>query len=310
MNKLGPSNQQKLYGLDAHLHELIRLYKSNIYPNKLLLSGLKGVGKSTLAYHFINYILSLDEDLKYNIKNFEINSESPTFKTILNKSNTNLITVDISLDKKTIDINQIRELIKNLNKSSFNNKPRFVLIDNIELLNINSINALLKVLEEPNHNIYFILINNNKKILPTLLSRCINYKINLTNNECLEITSLLLGKELDQLLNEDLVDYYFTPGNIFYLKKFADNFKFDLLNINLKTFLKMIIKENYYKKDPFMKFMTFQLMEFYFRKLNLTFSKTISEKYSYFLKRISYTKTFNLDEESLFLEFEDEILNG
>ena len=59
-------------------------------------------------------------------------------------------------------------MILTLNKSSFNTKPRLVLIDNIELLNINSVNALLKIVEEPNDNIYFILINNNKKILPHL----------------------------------------------------------------------------------------------------------------------------------------------
>ena len=75
-----------------------------------------------------------------------------------------------------------------LNKSSFNSKPRFVLIDNIEYLNVNSINALLKTLEEPNEGIYFILINNNKYILPTLKSRCLNYKIFFTYNEILEIT--------------------------------------------------------------------------------------------------------------------------
>ena len=47
-------------------------------------------------------------------------------------------------EKKNIDISQIRNLILTLNKSSFNTKPRFVLIDNIELLNINAVNALLK----------------------------------------------------------------------------------------------------------------------------------------------------------------------
>ena len=146
MNNLEPINQTKLYGLGAYLDELIRLYKDDIYPNKILLSGQKGIGKSTLAYHFINYVLSEDEHYKYDIDNFEINSESSTYKTILNKSNTNLIVIDINFEKKSIDINQIRDLITSLNKSSFNNKPRFVLIDNIELLNKNSINALLKVL--------------------------------------------------------------------------------------------------------------------------------------------------------------------
>ena len=80
------------------------------------------------------------------------------------------------LKKKNIDINQIRNLINIMQKSTFNNKPRFILIDNIDLLNLNSINSLLKFLEEPNENIYFILIHNNTKILPTLKSRCINFK--------------------------------------------------------------------------------------------------------------------------------------
>ena len=56
--------------------------------------------------------------------------------------------------------------------------------------------------------------------------------------------------------------------------------------------------------------MLFQLMEFYFRKLNLPYSKKIMEKYSYFVRKISDTKTFNLDEESLFIEFEEDVLNG
>ncbi len=310
MNFIEPINQQKLFGLDNHFLELVRLYKNNIYPNKLLLSGPKGIGKSTLAYHFINYVLSKNEDQKYDLSNFEINSNSSTFKTILNGSNSNLIIIDINIDKKFIDINQIRDLIKNLYKSSFNNKPRFVLIDNIEFLNTNSINALLKVLEEPNHNIHFILINNNKRILPTLLSRCINYKINLTNKECLEISNHLLNDKLENLINMELINYYFTPGNIYYLVKFAQQYNYDLSNLDLRSFLKIIIKENHYKKDLFMKNIIFDLVEFYFRKLNVSVSKKIFEKYNYFLKKISDTKNFNLDEESLFMEFKEQILDG
>ena len=310
MSLIKPINQQKLFGLDKYLLELVRLYKNNIYPNKLLLSGPKGIGKSTLAYHFINYVLSKNEDQKYDLSNFEINSNSSTFKTILNGSNSNLIIIDINIEKKFIDINQIRDLIKNLNKSSFNNKPRFVLIDNIEFLNTNSINALLKVLEEPNHNVHFILINNNIRVLPTLLSRCINYKIHLTNKECLQISNQLLNDKLENLINRELINYYFTPGNIYYLVKFAQQYNYDLSKLDLRSFLKIIIKENHYKKDLFMKNIILNLVEFYFRKLNLSVSKKIFEKYSYFLKKISDTKNFNLDEESLFMEFEEQILDG
>ena len=305
-----PINQTKLYGLEKYFLELVSIYEKNNFPSKIIFNGLKGIGKSTLAYHFINYVLSKDETFKYDINNFEINPESHTFKTIINKTNTNLNIIDINRDKKNIDINQIRELIQKINKSSFNNKPRFILIDNIEFLNINSINALLKILEEPNKNNYFILIKNDKKTLSTLSSRCINYKISLTHEESIQIVNNLLNGKLEEILNEDLLNYYSTPGNIYNLVKFAEDNKFDLKKIDLKTFLKIIIKENYYKKNFKLKILLFDLIEFYFRKINSSFSIDLMNKYSYFLKRISDTKKYNLDEEALFIEFTEEILNG
>ena len=42
----------------------------------------------------------------------------------------------------------------------------------------------------------------------------------------------------------------------------------------------------------------------------MSLSPQIYDNYSYFLKKISDTRKFNLDEESLFMEFEEEILNG
>ncbi len=308
--KLEPINQTKLYGLTNYLSELINLYHNQILPNKILLSGQKGLGKSTLAYHLINYILSKNEDFNYDNKNFTINPDNRSYKLTLNKSNPNFTIIDINSEKKFIDINQIRELISNLNKSSFNSKPRFVLIDNIEFLNINSVNALLKVIEEPNLNIHFILINNNKKILPTLLSRCLNFKISLTNQECLNVANLLLDGKLEEQINNDLINYYTTPGNIYYLSFFAKMNKLDLSKINLKELLKIIIKDNYYKKDISIKYLIFELIEFYFRKINFSISSKMTSQYVYFIKKISDTKRFNLDEDSLFMEFEDKILNG
>ena len=310
MISLEPINQTKLFGLDKYFLELVYLYKKNNFPNKLLLSGIKGSGKSTLAFHFINYILSKDEKFNYNLKNFQINSESKSYKTIINKSNPNLNIIDVKIDKKSIDINQIRELITTLNKSSFNNKPRFVLIDNIEFLNINSINALLKFLEEPNYNIYFILIHNNKKVLPTLLSRCINYKISLSNKEVLEIANKILDGKLSENINKELVNYYLTPGNIYNLVKFAKLNDYDLSNFDLKDFLKTLIKENHFKKNILIKNIIFDLIEFYFTKISSSLSISIFEKYSLFLQRKSEITKYNLDEESLFIEFEEEILNG
>ena len=305
-----PITQTKLYGLSSFIKELIQLEKNNTLPNKILLSGQKGIGKSTLAYHFINYVLSKNEEFKYNVDDLEINTNNHSYKLSLNKSNPNLILVDVNVDKKMIDINQIRELISNLNKSSFNDKPRFVLIDNIEFLNINSVNALLKVLEEPNHNTFFILINNDKKVFPTLKSRCINFRISLSNDESLFVANNLLDGKLNDLINKNLINFYLTPGNIFNLVKFSLLNKYDLSNINLKEFLNILIRNNHYKKDIFIKHLIFDFVEFYFSKMNNSISSKVHDSYSYFIKRISNTKKFNLDEESLFIEFEKKVLNG
>ena len=294
MSYLEPINQTKLYGLEKYFTELVRFYKNGNYPNKILFSGQKGIGKATLAFHFINYVLTINDEKKYDTEIYQINSESPEFKTINNKSNTNLITIDVNEDKKSIDINQIRELIINLNKSSFNKKPRFVLIDNIELLNINSINALLKILEEPNENINFILIHNNRKILSTLLSRCINFKISLSNNDYLKISNQLLNNDLNNLVSNELINYYFTPGEIYQLVQFSSENDYDLSNIDLKSFLKLLINDSQYKKNNFINNMMYSLTEFYFRKLNQSFSKLLNEKYSYFPKKIELIDKFHL----------------
>ena len=120
MNDISPSNQTKLLGLDRYISELISLSKKDKLPNKILLSGNKGIGKSTLAYHFVNYSLTIDEEFNYDEINFKINENNRSFKTIQNQSNTNFILIDINPDKKLIDINQIRNLILNLNKLCFN----------------------------------------------------------------------------------------------------------------------------------------------------------------------------------------------
>jgi len=307
---LNPINQLSLYGHRSEFCNFIDLYKNKKLPNKILLSGEKGIGKSTLAYHVINHILSFDEDHPYDEKNFRINPENKSFKLILNKSNPNFILIDIDEDKKSIDINQIRNLISTLNKSSFNKKPRLVLIDNIELLNINSVNALLKILEEPNDNIYFILINNHKKILPTLRSRCLNYNINLKSEESLDILNKIIGKNIKDLIYENMINFYSTPGSILNLLDYANENDVDLTKINLKDFIKKIITQKKYKKNQFIKQLLYSLIELYFRQNVSLKNINLLKIQNYFLKKINNTKIFNLDDETLLMEFEDRVLNG
>jgi DNA polymerase III subunit delta' len=307
---LEPSNQVSLEGHQNCLLDLINLYLKNVLPNKILLSGEKGIGKCTLSYHLINYVLSYNEENSYDLENFQINNENKDFKLIQNKSNPNFILIDLMFEKKNIDIQQIRNLINTLNKSSFNSKPRFVLIDNIEFLNVNSVNALLKILEEPNDNINFILINNNKKILPTLKSRCLNFKISLTFSQSIDITNKILNVDVYDMINEEIIDYYSTPGHLLKLIDFKNTLDLDFKNLNLKNFISQIIIEKKYKKESSIKDLLYFLIELYFRcNISIKNIKLISTQ-KYFLKKIRDTKRFNLDEETLFMEFQDKVMNG
>ena len=308
--KLEPANQIRLFSHNEQFENLKNLYSKKKMPNKILFSGEKGIGKCTLAYHVINYILSLGEEDPYDDKNLQINTENKTFKLIQNKSNPNFILIDVSIDKKNIDIDQIRNLIVSLNKSSFNNKPRIVLIDNIELLNLNSVNALLKILEEPNDNINFILINNNKKILPTLKSRCLDFKIQLNFKESIDTINKILNNNIYDLLNIDLINHYNTPGQLFNLINLQNQFDLNLKEMNLKDLILFIIKNKHYKKDFIINELIYSLIEFYLRsKISVDDIGLINIK-DYFLKKINDTKKFNLDEETLLMEFEDKVLNG
>ena len=303
---LKPKNQVNLYCLTDKLNELYYLYKNKKLPNKILLSGKKGIGKSTLSYHLINYILSENEEFSYDKTNYNINEKNRSFKLIQNGSNPNFDLIDISPEKKMIEINQIRDVINKINKSSFNNKPRFVLIDNIEYLNINSANALLKTLEQPNENIFFILINNGKKILPTIKSRCLDFKISLTYDASVIVINSILGKNIFDLINKDLLNYYFSPGFIYHLIMFCESENINLKDLNLKNFLKIVIKENLYKNEGSIRLLIYELIESMLHKT----SPRNFNNYYHFLERINDIKRFNLDEESFFIEFESKILNA
>ena len=249
-----------------------------------MLSGQKGIGKSTLCYHLINFILSKDEDYSYDLKNHIINNDNRSFNLIKNGVHPNFFLIDIKPDKKFIEINQIRALIENLNKSSFNQNPKFILIDNIEFLNLNSINALLKSLEEPAENIYFFLIQNDKKTLDTLRSRCLNYKISLAHHEVIKVSNKLLNTEICDLINNDLLYYYITPGKIYHLINFSIENKIDLKELKLENFLSLIIENAYYKKDSLIKYMIFDFIEFFEKNLIDDFGL-----FDYFLKKIENT---------------------
>ena len=311
--EIKPSENKCIFGLNNFFNEITNLYDEKKMPNKILFSGKKGIGKSTLAYHIINYILSENEDFKYDINKLTINAKNKSFKLLQNNSHPNFYLIDLLNDKKNIDVNQIREMITYTNKSALNNSARFILIDNIENLNKNSVNALLKIIEEPNRNVFFILISNSeKKVLPTLKSRCLIFRINLTFNESLDISNQILNDNVLDLINHDLINYYNSPGDVINLINFSKEKNINLKDYTIMNFLNLLIENKYYKKNKFVKSLLINYIELFFLKeYKLSNTKSSLLKfYQIFIDKIHNTEKFNLDDESLFLEFKSQLLNG
>ena len=304
---LNPFNQTKLYGLDIFFEELKSLADNERLPTKILFTGYKGCGKCTLALHLINYILSKNEEFKYNILNNQIDENNKSYKLILNSSSPNFYYINLKKDKKTIDVNQIRELINFCNKSSFNNLPRFILIDNSEFLNLNSSNALLKILEEPNEGIFFILINNSKNILPTIKSRCLNYRINLSNDQTLNIVNNLINDDIFKFVDKDLLNYYFSAGDILNIYNFSIEYKLDFSEMNISNLIQIIIKDKIYKKDTQLKDLIWNFIEIFFSKKG--YSLNNYKNYLDHINLVENTKKFNLDIDSVFVKLQTNYTN-
>jgi len=311
--EIKPSKNRYLFGMNNFFNEISNLYNEKKMPTKILLSGKKGLGKSTLAYHLINYIFSENEEYQYNVNSYIINEKNKSFKLLQNNSHPNFYLIDLLNDKKNIDVSQIREMISYTNKSAFNNMARLILIDNIENLNKNSVNALLKIIEEPNENIFFILINNSeKKILPTLKSRCLTFKINFTFDESINVSNQILNQNIFDLMSLDLFNYYNTPGDIINLINFSKQKKINLNDYTIVDFLNLLIENGYYKKDRYIKNLLINYIELFFLKQCIINShkNLIFSFYYNFMNKISNAEKFNLDDESLFLEFKSKLLNG
>lgn len=163
-------------------------WNGNYSLNNYIISGQKGIGKETFIYFFLKEILFKKEDELINL-NIRHQIEMGIYPNIIN--------LDGKLNKNTIGIEEIRTTIEMLNKHNINSDPRVIIINKAEDMTRNASNSLLKILEDPQLNVFFFLITqNSSKILDTLRSRCIELK--LFPQENLDLT--ILPKEVKRLL--------------------------------------------------------------------------------------------------------------
>ncbi len=308
---ISPNRNSKLIGYNKTFLEIKNLYDNNILPNKIIFSGNRGIGKCTFAYHLINYIFSLNEDDKYNFEQNLILENNRSYNLILNSSHPNFFLLSTDDEKKNIQISKVREMIDFTNKSSFNNNCKIILIDNVEYLNINSINALLKIIEDPNNKIFFFLIHDCKKrLLDTLKSRCIKFNFHISKIDKLNVINKLTKHDFYNHLSDDLKNYYSSPRDLIYLYNFL-NLNSIELDISIDDLLKLIIEKKLYKKDLFVKENLPYFIELYFNKKITQYKSknNIYNLYKYFLSKIHDCDTYNLDHESILLEFNGKFLN-
>ena len=307
-----PIEHAQLKGYKDLFATFVSLYKKQKLPNKIILSGRRGIGKSTFAYHFINYVFSIDEDFKYNLENFQINELNNSFNKVKSNLHPNFFLIDMDEEKKSIEVEKIRKLITYSQKQSFDNKIRFVLINNIEFLNLNAANALLKILEEPNDNLFFILIHDDsKKILDTIKSRCIIFKKAFDLNETISIVNEVIKDDIYNYLNNDFIDNYSTVGELVHLFHFSNKNKINLKEISLKDFIQILIDDKNFNKNKELLVLVFDLLEKYFYK-NFLNTKNIDiyNLYKKYSKKKYITDKYNLDMGTLLLEIRSEVLSA
>ena len=251
-----------LFDLKENFRFISELYLQQNLPKVLMFTGNKGSGKSTLINHFLYSIFDLEN---YNKETFSISKNSIFLKKFQNNTFSNIIYIS-GADYKSAQIDDIRKLKKKIFQSTISDNNRFIIFDDIELFNRNSLNALLKIIEEPSKKNYFFLINNKgKPLLETIKSRALEIKIILNEKQRLEIIYKLVNfHKLDLIL--DPKTSQISPGNFI---KF--NFLFKEYNISpINNFvgnlsLLMDIYKN--KKDIFIINLAFYLADQYLKNI-------------------------------------------
>lgn len=174
---------------------LVKQLNSGQFPNAYLFTGVDGIGKKTLALEYAKKILAVD-----NLNNH------PDF---------------ICLDsEQEITVETILDFIAKLNFRPFVAKHKVAIINNAQNLNVNSSNALLKTLEEASASTIIILITNNTKLLPTIISRCQVLKFNNFSEEDLKSYAKL------QNLTTSPDILFFSFGKISTFKALVQDTKF------------------------------------------------------------------------------------
>ena len=166
--KYRPQNFADLIGQDVMAKTITNAIKIGKTPNAYLLTGIRGVGKTTTA-RLIAKSLNCEKNSNSKV-NCNTEKPCPTCNEIVESKHIDVLEMDAA--SKT-GIDDVRELIENSKYSPTSAKFKIFIIDEVHMLSKQAFNGLLKTLEEPPSSLKFILATTEVKKIPiTILSRC------------------------------------------------------------------------------------------------------------------------------------------
>ena len=165
--KYRPQEFRDLIGQEVMAQTITNAIKLGKTPNAYLLTGIRGVGKTTTA-RLIAKALNCTKNFSSGEKCKE--SENCHCKEIVGSNHMDVLEMDAA--SKT-GIDDVRELIENSKYSPTSAKYKIFIIDEVHMLSKQAFNGLLKTLEEPPPSLKFILATTEVRKIPvTILSRC------------------------------------------------------------------------------------------------------------------------------------------
>jgi len=195
--KYRPKNFNELIGQDIMVQTITNSIKLNKLPNAYLLTGIRGVGKTTTA-RLIAKALNCD-------KNFlkEENCNCNHCEEIGNSKHLDVLEMDAA---SRTGIDDVRELIESSKYNPTSAKYKIFIIDEVHMLSKQAFNGLLKTLEEPPGHLKFIFATTELKKIPvTIVSRCQRFDLHRVPIKTLldnlrKILNLEAGKVTDGAL--------------------------------------------------------------------------------------------------------------
>ena len=180
--KYRPQTFEDLLGQDALVQTLTNAIKNNRLHHAYILTGIRGVGKTTTARLIARALNCLGLD----------GQSGPTIRPCGVCENCKAIAAGRHIDILELDaasrtgVDDIRELLDGVRYKPTNARYKVYIIDEVHMLSKGAFNALLKTLEEPPSHVKFIFATTEiRKVPVTILSRCQRFDLQRINIETL-----------------------------------------------------------------------------------------------------------------------------